>query len=134
MRSSAFMMFSNLFLGLPVLFAALYHEWLYCFFASGIFVFSPLFHWWRVSKRSSFSFRVFKILDWLFAIGAFVYMYFYIHQYAEGLSVPILYCVLTLVVVFFWYGWKRADYEKFHPWFHIIAPLVSSLILVVANT
>lgn len=127
------MMLSNVFLGLPVIFAAIYHEWLYCFFASGLFVFSPLFHWYRTSNPKSFLFQLFKTLDWLLAVSAFIYMYYYIYQYTRGRETPILSLSLSLVIVFFWYGWKRADYEKFHPWFHIVAPIVSSLILIVVN-
>ncbi len=128
------MMLSNIFLGLPVIFAAMYHQWLYCFFAGGLFIFSPLFHWYRIYSPKSLSFKVFKTFDWLFAVSAFLYMYYYIYQYTQGSAMPILFFLLTSVVIFFWYGWKRADYEKSHPWFHIVAPMVSSLILILANS
>ncbi len=128
-----FIMLSNVFLILPVIFAALYHQWLYCFFATGLFIFSRLFHWYRISNRSSQLFQIFKTADWMFAVGAFLYMYFYIYTYTKGKVELILNTLLTLVVVFFWYGWKRADYEKLHPWFHVVAPVVSSLILIAVN-
>ena len=128
-----FMMVSNIFLGLPVLFAAIYHEWLYCFFASGLFVFSPLFHFYRIHKPHSVMFRIYKVLDWMFAISAFVYMYYYIYEYAHDVTQSILFLLLSSVVFFFWYGWKRVDYEKYHPWFHIVAPIVSSAILILAH-
>jgi hypothetical protein len=128
-----FMMFSNIFLILPVLFAAIYHQWLYFFFASGLFIFSPLFHWYQITNRSSTLFQVFKTFDWLFAISAFIYMYYYIYRYTGGISQLSLYFSLSLIVIFFWYGWRRGDYHKWHPWFHIIAPIVSSAILIVAN-
>lgn len=128
-----FMMLSNIFLILPVIFAALYHQWLYCFFASGIFIFSPLFHWQRITNPASIQFQIFKIADWSFAVGAFVYMYYFIYQYISGQAQNILYFLLTLVVIFFWYGWRRGEYDVWHPWFHIAAPIVSSLILIIAN-
>lgn len=127
------MMLSNIFLILPVIFAALYHQWLYCFFASGIFIFSPLFHWQRITNPASIQFQIFKIADWSFAVGAFVYMYYFIYQYISGQAQNILYFLLTLVVIFFWYGWRRGEYDVWHPWFHIAAPIVSSLILIIAN-
>lgn len=133
MKNHSFMMLSNIFLGLPVIFAGIYHEWLYCFFASGLFIFSPLFHWYRIYNSRLFLFKFFKTLDWVFAISAFVYMYYYIYQYTSGYIEFALYILLSLVIVFFWYGWKKGDYEKYHSWFHIIAPIVSSIILVLAH-
>ena len=131
-KEMAFMMFSNIFLVLPALVAAFYQQWLYCFFATGIFIFSPLFHWYRIKSPGSLLYRLFKTLDWLFAVGAFLYMYYYVYKYVTTHQ-NTLFILLTLVIIFFWYGWKRASYEKFHPWFHIVAPLVSTVILVVAN-
>lgn len=127
------MMISNVFLILPVVYATIYHEWLYLFFASGIFVFSPLYHWYKMTRSHSIQFRVYKAADWMFALGAFMYMYYYIYVHLMGQSQLTLFALLSLTVVFFWYGWQRADYEKYHPWFHIIAPIVSSVILVVVN-
>ena len=127
------MMYSNIFLSLPVIFGGIYQQWLYCFLASGLFVFSPLYHWYKINKPSSFLFKLFKKLDWLFAISAFAYMYYYTYQKIEGYKGIIFYILLTLVLVFFWYGYKKNDYEKWHPWFHIIAPIISSAILIVAN-
>jgi len=60
-------------------------------------------------------------------------MYYFIYKYTQDLEKVILFILLSSVVFFFWYGWKKADYEKYHPWFHIIAPVVSSLILIIAN-
>ena len=128
-----FMMLSNIFLILPVFFAALYHEWLYCFFASGLFIFSPLFHWYKITNPSSVQYRVFRKVDWAFAIAAFLYMYYYVYQYIDGANAVVLYMLLSITIVFFWYGWRRGDYEKWHPWFHIVAPLVSSAILIAAH-
>ncbi len=130
--SELFMMVSNIFLILPAIVAGMYHQWLYCFFASGIFIFSPLFHWYRITNPGSKLFTIFKTLDWFFAVGAFLYMYYYIYTHTP-IQQATLFILLTLVVIFFWYGWKRASYEKFHPWFHIIAPLVSTAILIIAN-
>lgn len=130
--SALFIMFSNIFLVIPAITAGIYHQWLYCFFATGLVIFSPLFHWYRIKNINSGKYKVFKTLDWLFAIGAFLYMYYYIFNKINTYQ-TLLFILLTLVVVFFWYGWKKASYEKFHPWFHIVASLVSTLILLIAN-
>jgi hypothetical protein len=130
--SELFMMVSNIFLIVPAIVAGTYHQWLYCFFASGIFIFSPFFHWYRIKNSISTYFRTFKTIDWLFAVSAFLYMYYYTYRYTDNYR-PALIILLTLVVVFFWYGWKHGSYEKFHPWFHILAPLVSTAILVAAK-
>ncbi len=131
-KPESFMMFSNIFLTLPAIVSALYHQWLYCFFATGLVIFSPLFHYYRITDRNSNVYKLFKTLDWLFAVGAFLYMYYYTYTYTTTFRIT-LFALLTFVVIFFWYGWKKASYEKLHPWFHIIAPLVSTLILVVAH-
>lgn len=127
------MMFSNIFLALPVVFAGVYKEWLYCFLASGLFVFSPLYHWYKIIKPTSFYFNLFKKLDWICAVCAFIYMYYYTYQNIEGNKQIIFYMLLSLVLIFFWYGYKKGDYEKIHPWFHVIAPIISSTIFVMAH-
>jgi CDP-diglyceride synthetase len=127
------MMFSNIFLLLPVIYAFLYHQWIYFCLASGLLIFSPLYHWYKITKPTSFSFKIYKKLDWLFAVGAFLYMYYYIYRYIQNLAEILLYFLLSLILLFFWYGYKRGDYEKTHPYFHIIAPMISSAILIIAN-
>lgn len=127
------MILSNIFLSLPVIYAGIYHQWLYCFLASGLLIFSPLYHWHKTDRPGSFYFKLFKKLDWMFAISAFVYMYYYTYENIGGYKQFIFYTSLSLVLVFFWYGYKKNDYEKWHPWFHIIAPIISSAILMVAN-
>lgn len=126
-------MFSNIFLALPVVFAFIHQQWLYCFLASGLLIFSPLYHWYKLSHPKSLLFNIFKKGDWIFAISAFIYMYYYVYQYIQTKKQLIFYILLSLVLVFFWYGYKKNDYEKWHPWFHIIAPIISSAILIVAS-
>ena len=60
-------------------------------------------------------------------------MYYYVYQNISGLNKIIFYALLFLVILFFWYGYKKGDYEKIHPYFHIIAPIISSAILIVAH-
>jgi len=127
------MMLSNIFLALPVIFAGIYHQWLYFFFASGLFIFSPLYHFSKTKNPHSYYFKIFKNLDWLFAVGAFLYMYYYVSIHIFNNWRIIFYLLLSLVILFFLYGWKKGDYQKWHPWFHIVAPIISSAILIVAH-
>lgn len=124
------MLFSNVFLILPALFAALYQEWLYFFFAMGLCIFSPLYHWYQAHNPGSRLFTVYRRLDLAFAISAFTYMYYWVYQY--GHYKTTFYILLTLVIGFFLYG-RRSNYKKLHPWFHILAPVLSSAILIGAN-
>ena len=126
------MMFSNVFLILPVIFSAMYHEWLYFFFAAGLVIFSPLYHWYKFHRPNSTAFPIFMWCDTAFALGAFLYMYFYVYRYTPQEFKLLLFGSLSAVVLFFWYG-RRADYDKLHPWFHIIAPIISSSILVLTH-
>ena len=124
------MMVSNVFLVLPAIFSALYQEWLYFFFATGLCIFSPLYHWFQINRPHSGLFHLFRGLDVAFAVGAFIYMYYWIYSY--GVHKIIFYSLLTLVVLFFLYA-RRFSYEKLHPWFHVVAPVVSASILIWAH-
>ena len=132
-KENRIMMYSNIFLALPVIFAGIYEQWLYLFFASGLLMFSPLFHLYRIKNPASRYYFFFRKMDWSFAFGAFFYMYFYVYQYIKGNEKYVFYTLLFLVILFFWYGYKKGDYEKLHPYFHIIAPIVSSAILLIAH-
>lgn len=132
MKSRALMMYSNIFLILPVIFAAIYHEWLYLFLASGLSIFSPLYHWYQICKPTSYLHWLYGLCDVIFAISAFIYMYFYAYMYTDGPYKTILLSLLTAAVLFFWFG-RRRDYKRWHPWFHVFAPIISSLILILAH-
>lgn len=127
------MIISNVFLAFPVIFAGIYREWIYCFLAGGLLIFSPLYHISKIKSPVSLYFKIFKKFDWLFAIGAFLYMYNYVYLHISGGYQFVFYVLLSLVILFFWYGYKKGDYQKTHPWFHIIAPIISSAILIVSH-
>ncbi|MDB4991899.1 MAG: hypothetical protein JWL75_144 [Parcubacteria group bacterium] len=124
------MMFSNVFLLLPAVFAGVYHQWLYFFFALGLCIFSPLYHWHQIHRYNSQLFHLNRRLDLAFAVGAFIYMFYWISQYGQYKIIFTI--LLLLMVIFFLYG-RRKDYKRFHPWFHILAPILSSAILIVAH-
>ena len=126
-----FIIISNIFLFLPVIASAYIGEWLYFFFAIGLSIFSPIYHILRESNTSKKKLlNLFKRLDWLFAIGAYIYMYYFIFTKID-FSLKILFLVLlTLTLIFFWYGYKSKNYKRLHPWFHLIAPIISSLIVI----
>jgi hypothetical protein len=127
------MMLSNMFLLLPVLLAVWYGEWLYALIAFGLVVFSPLFHWYRITNQKSFAYWACRRIDWIFAVIAFFFMYYYVALNIRGATAFVLYAALSSIIIFFWYGWKKGDYDKLHPWFHTIAPIVSIVILIAAN-
>jgi len=131
-RDDIIMMFSNLFLVLPVIFSFIYNERLYLFFATGIFIFSVLYHWFKIVNVSSVYFRIFEWLDVLFGIGSFSYMYYYVYKYSHEQDKLVLYVLLSLAILFFLWG-RRKNYKLLHPWFHVVAPAVSSTILVLAH-
>ena len=117
---------------IPVILAGAYHEWLYLFFAAGAFIFSPIYHFYKITNLSSLYFRISEKCDVLFATGAFAYMYYYTYYNDPWPYKIILHTALTLAIVFYLYG-RRANYPKLHPWFHVIAATVSSAILVLAH-
>jgi hypothetical protein len=126
-----FIITSNIFLFIPVIASAIVHEWLYFFFALGISIFSPIFHYLREnnSKRTKLLHAI-RDFDWFFAVGAYIYMYYFIFTKVNNQFQVPLTIALSLTGIFFWYGFKFGNYKKFHPWFHIVAPVVSGLIVV----
>lgn len=125
-------MFSNIFLIAPVLFAAAYHEWFYLFFATGLLIFSPFYHWYKITKPHTHWYRIFRDLDIAFAVGGFMYMYYFVNMYSPDEYTLLLFSLLSVIIVFWWYA-HAGDYKKFHPWFHIAGPAVSSLILLLTR-
>lgn len=124
------MMFSNVFLFLPVIFSAYKGEWIYFFFALGLAIFSPIYHYLTEYKAQKTKLQnIFKSLDWIFAIGAYAYMYYFIFERVEQYQ-AILFILLSSTILFFYYGYKFGNYKKWHPWFHVAAPIVSSLIVL----
>ncbi len=128
-----FMLFSNVFLFLPVIISAWKGEWVYFTFALGLAIFSPIYHYLSENKTDKTNFlKITKNLDWLFAVGAYAYMYYFIFAKVEVYQ-NLLFVLLTFTVIFFWYGYKFANYKKWHPWFHIVAPIVSSFIVLLGS-
>lgn len=124
------MLFSNIFLFLPVVAAAWIHEWLYFAFALGLSIFSPLYHYLKIYKPNSKYLPGVKAADWLIAVGAYLYMFYFIFtKDAPGLRL-FLFSALTFTVLFFWYGFRFRKYKNLHPWFHVMAPIVSSIIVI----
>lgn len=126
------MVLSNAFLILPVVFAGIYHAWLYLFLATGLLLFSPLYHWYSEYRPRSPLHVWYRRADVIFARCAFIYMYYYTLRYVPGVYAVVMVILLSLLVVFFWYA-QGSRYERWHPWFHILAPIVSSAILFVAH-
>lgn len=126
------MIFSNVFLILPVVYSIVYHEWLYLFLSGSLLVFSPLYHWYKIYKPKSSTFFMLQKLDVGFGVSSFLYMYYFIYKYSHKQYGVMLYFLLTFAVLFFLYA-QGKRYNKLHPWFHLIAPAVSSGILILSH-
>lgn len=127
------MLFSNVFLFLPVIISVWKGEWVYFTFALGLAIFSPIYHYLTEYKAQITKLqKIFKNLDWIFAIGAYIYMYYFIFERVE-LYQAILFILLTSTILFFYYGYKFGNYKKWHPWFHVIAPIISSMIVFLSK-
>lgn len=125
------MMISNIFLFLPVIAAAWVGEWIYFSIAFGLSIFSPIYHYLSEFNRSNEkSFKIAKTMDWVFALSAYIYMYYYIFTKVNPSQQILFAILLSLTAIFFWYGYKVSDYKKYHPWFHIIGPIISALIVI----
>lgn len=128
-----FMLSSNIFLAIPVVIAFLKKEWIYFGLALGLLIFSPLYHFFDIYNENSYFLQLFRILDWSTAIGAYIYMYYFVlFRIPKNLKIHF-FIFLTLTIIFFIYGYKFEDYEIWHPYFHIIAPIVSGAIVYYAK-
>jgi hypothetical protein len=124
-------MISNIFLFIPVIASAMVHEWIYFVFALGLSIFSPIYHYLTEYNSSKIALRnITKKLDWIFALGAHLYMYYFIFTKVQSSLQVTLAVLLSLSVIFFLYGFKFGDYKKSHPWFHVFASIVSGLIVL----
>ncbi len=132
-RKDIFMMVSNCFLAIPIVFSFIYGEWLYLFFAVGALIFSYLYHWFKIRDRETILFPLFRFFDWSFAAAAFFYMFYFSYHFLSGSLQLFIYLSLIGVIFFFLYGWQYSDYKKLHPYFHIVAGFISGLILIFSR-
>ena len=122
-------MISNLFLFIPVIISAWKGEWIYFLIALGASIFSPLYHYLKIYRVESNFFKPIKEMDWVFATLSYTYMFYFIFKKVPSEFQIALTVLLSITILFFWYGFKKGNYMKFHPWFHIFASLVSGLIV-----
>ena len=123
------MMISNLFLFIPVIISAWKGEWVYFLIALGASISSSLYHYLRIYRFKSRFFKRIKEMDWIFAIISYAYMFYFIFKKVPSEFQLSLAVVLFTTILFFWYGFKKGNYMKLHPWFHIFASIVSGLIV-----
>lgn len=126
-----FMMESNLFLLIPVGAAFYMQEWVYFYIALGAIIFSSLYHYLKQEQfKNIIFFDIIRSLDWTCATIAYGYMYYYIFTEVNIIYKNLFAIILSVTMLFFWYGFKIGDYKKTHPWFHIITAVVSGLIVI----
>lgn len=125
------MISSNIFLFMPAVAAFYMHEWIYFTIALIVSVFSVAYHYLKESNsKYLFLLTLAKDFDWLFAIVAYYYIYTFIFtEVNTEFRIPLA-IALSLTMVFFWYGFRFGNYKKAHPWFHVVAGLVSVLIVL----
>ncbi|MBP9714896.1 MAG: hypothetical protein KBD52_00170 [Candidatus Pacebacteria bacterium] len=124
-----FIISSNIFLLVPFFVSLLKGEWLYFAFAVGLLISSIGYHYIKLYKPSSVFFKFFKTLDWVVAVSAYAYMFYFIFTKVENIFQLPLILLLLVTIVFFWYGYKFSNYHKFHPWFHVVAFTASGLVV-----
>lgn len=126
-----FIITSNISFLLPLFASFFMKEWIYFAFAVGLCISSPLYHYLKEHHGSKpHLFVAARKLDWIIACGAYFMMYYYIFTRVDSILRIPLFITLSLTLIFFWYGYKIGNYEKLHPWFHIVAPIVSALIVL----
>ena len=106
-------------------------EWIYFAFSVGLIFASPSYHYLKEFHPSfKIILNLFKDSDWIIALGAYCYMFYYIFtKVTLSLQIPFT-IALVISLLFFWYGFKYGDYKKLHPWFHIFAFTISGLIVI----
>ncbi len=125
------MMASNIFFVVPICIALVQGQWVFLAIASSIMICSPLFHWYNIVAPGSWKYWLFRVLDWVCAGSAVIYLYLHIGaQFTEQTQI-IFQLLLSLALLFFWYGWRYGNYRTLHPWFHLIVAALSSAILLV---
>ncbi len=124
-----FIISSNIFLLIPVVIAFWKGEWIYFSLALSLVFFSPLYHYLRIYRSESRFHQLVRELDWLVALLSYLYMFYIVSAKVPEHVESMLYILLIFTILFFIYGYKLADYRKYHPWFHIVAPIVSGIII-----
>lgn len=122
-------LYTNIFLWIPLFIALWKGEWIYFTIALCLSISSPIYHYLREHNSKSKVYTTAREMDWSFAILSYGYMFYFIFAKVAVEMRLLLSAMLFLTIVFFFYGWKFGDYKKLHPWFHVVASLVSSVIV-----
>ena len=126
-----FIIYSNIFFFIPVIAALWLHEWVYFIIGFSACIFSPIYHYLReYHPQKTKLFKTVRDLDWLAAVCSYAYMYYYTFTKVQPQYQMPLAIALTLTIAFFWYGFKFGNYNRTHPWFHTVLPLVSFLVVI----
>lgn len=125
-----FIVTSNIFFAAPILAAFWMHEWVYFYLAIVAGIVSPIFHYLFESEPRTLICRMLRVLDWSIAVFAYCYMFYFIFaKDAPSFRAPLA-LGLVASIIFFWYGFRSSNYEKLHPWFHVVTPLLSAAVVL----
>lgn len=127
------MMVSNLAFLIPITTAIILGNWIYFALGLGVLFFSPLFHYADLQKKKGTWYQSLRVGDWFFAIATFGYLAFFAFTHFETRYAWWVIGSLLAVAGFFFYGWKWGDYERLHPWFHLVASIGATTILFLGN-
>jgi CDP-diglyceride synthetase len=127
-----FIVYSNIFFLIPVIAALLLNEWIYFAIGLSACIFSPIYHYLRENhSKHTTLLSVVRKIDWLCAITSYAYMYYFVVTRVSPQYQGSLITALTLTIMFFWYGFKFGNYQRAHPWFHVILPFISLLVVTL---
>lgn len=126
-----FITISNIFFIVPVVASFYMKEWMYFAIAVSAGIISFLYHYIDEYHHSNLSlYSSMRVLDWLIAFCGYMYMiYFIIEKVKISMQMP-LFIALVATNLFFWYGFIYKGYKRLHPWFHVITPIVSAVVVL----
>lgn len=126
---SDFIVSSNVFFLFPVVASIFKKEWIYCAISTAAIIASFTYHNLRISGSHLPEYAWARTADWLVALCAYGYMYYFTFRKARPKRRMYLTVFLTATLVFFFYGFLLGDYDTLHPLFHIAIGIVSGIIV-----
>lgn len=127
---SDFIVSSNLSFLFPIIAAFIKKEWIYCAISTAAIIASFSYHNLQIDGNHLPVYVWARTADWVVALCAYGYMYYFIVKKARPKRRIYLTVFLIATLIFFFYGFLLGDYNALHPWFHIAIGVVSGLIVL----
>jgi hypothetical protein len=128
-----FMILSNIMMLFPIIVSAYQGRFFFCVYAIITGLASVFYHYLKIYKPLSALLPFARFLDWSLVITGSAYLLYFIYKSHHNYHHLKIWLLLLFVfsLLFFWYGYMLGDYEKFHPFFHIIGQGVIGLIVLL---